>query len=135
MDRWRPGAPVAASPGSAVHARDPYQPDPDVGRLRHVYVDAALRSRGIGERLVRACLDRTGAHFRIIRLKTINPAAARLYERSGFGAVAAERMTHCLVTGRRTGCAETPRRGSIATAGEKGQARTRFCSRHSPILN
>src|SRR5688500_17964293 len=34
--------------------RDPYQEAPDVGRLRHVYVDPEFRARGIAHRLVRA---------------------------------------------------------------------------------
>ena len=67
--------------------RDPYQEDRDVGRLRHVYVDAAFRSRGLARDLVLACLAFTGTHFRVIRLKTVNPIAARLYERLGFSAV------------------------------------------------
>jgi ribosomal protein S18 acetylase RimI-like enzyme len=80
--------------------RDPYQHDLSVGRLRHVYVAIGFRSRGIAERLVRSCLACTGSHFRIIRLKTINPVAARLYERIGFQPrlVDGERMTHCLST-------------------------------------
>jgi ribosomal protein S18 acetylase RimI-like enzyme len=78
--------------------RDPYQDQPDVGRLRHVYVAREYRSRGLGRALVLACLVCTGGHFRIIRLKTANPVAARLYERLGFDAAAAasEPMTHCL---------------------------------------
>ncbi len=78
--------------------RDPYQQDPDVGRLRHVYVDAAFRSRGLGRELVFACLASTGTHFRIIRLKTVNPVAARIYERLGFCAVTkdSQSATHVL---------------------------------------
>jgi GNAT superfamily N-acetyltransferase len=64
--------------------RDPYQPRDDVGRLRHVYVERPFRSRGLARELVFACLAATGARFHIIRLKTLNPVAARLYERVGF---------------------------------------------------
>ena len=64
--------------------RDPYQQHADIGRLRHVYVAPAFRSRGLATRLVGACLDCTGSDFRVIRLKTVNPAAARLYERLSF---------------------------------------------------
>lgn len=79
-------------------SRDPYQPHQDVGRLRHVYVDTAFRSRGLARDLALACLESTSLHFRIIRLKTLNPAAARLYERLGFLAVTPddEPVTHSL---------------------------------------
>jgi GNAT superfamily N-acetyltransferase len=75
---------------------DPYQGEADVGRLRHVYVDPQFRSRGLASRLVRACVDCTGSHFRVIRLNTQNPAAARVYERLGFQPITieGERMTH-----------------------------------------
>jgi GNAT superfamily N-acetyltransferase len=80
--------------------RDPYQDHADVGRLRHVYVDRDFRSRGLARELVLACLACTGAYFRIIRLKTVNPVAGRLYERLGFDVVTVEGqpMTHCLQT-------------------------------------
>jgi hypothetical protein len=47
---------------------------------------------------VLACLAATGAHFRVIRLKTLNPQAARLYERLGFAAFASETepVTHLM---------------------------------------
>ena len=93
---------IARSEGRVVGVsgicRDPYQQDHDVGRLRHVYVDAVFRSRGLGRDLVLACLASTGAHFRIIRLKTLNPGAARLYEHLGFCAVTGDNpsATHVL---------------------------------------
>jgi GNAT superfamily N-acetyltransferase len=78
--------------------RDPYQLDPNVGRLRHVYVDKSFRSRGIARMLVRACLACSGTNFRVIRLSTstLNPMAGRLYEQLGFRPLAAdsERATH-----------------------------------------
>jgi GNAT superfamily N-acetyltransferase len=81
---------------------DPYQSDTNVGRLRHVYVDKALRSQGIGRELVRACLTFSGTQFRLIRLSTseLNPMAGRFYQQLGFQPVAAkgQRVTHCLST-------------------------------------
>jgi GNAT superfamily N-acetyltransferase len=56
----------------------------NVGRLRHVYVDTSARSRGIAACLVSACLAQTGEYFCVVRLSTLNPAAARLYEQLGF---------------------------------------------------
>jgi GNAT superfamily N-acetyltransferase len=90
--------------GMSGICRDPYQDHPDVGRLRHVYVEAEFRSRGLARELVLACLACTATHFRIIRLNTSNPVAARLYERLGFQAVAieGEPVTHCrLIRGDR----------------------------------
>jgi ribosomal protein S18 acetylase RimI-like enzyme len=84
--------------GIAGISRDPYQTGTGVGRVRHVYVDKPYRSQGIARELVRACLSYSSAGFRIIRLSTSNPVAARLYERLGFQAATAagERMTHLL---------------------------------------
>jgi GNAT superfamily N-acetyltransferase len=82
--------------------RDPYQLDPNVGRLRHVYVDKPFRSRGIARGLVRACLACSGTKFRVIRLSTsaLNPMAGLLYEQLGFQPIAAdgERVTHAFST-------------------------------------
>jgi hypothetical protein len=55
------------TPGSLVGisgiCRDPYQIAPDVGRLRHVYVDRPYRNRGIARELVRGCLACSGTRF------------------------------------------------------------------------
>jgi GNAT superfamily N-acetyltransferase len=84
--------------------RDPYQLDPNVGRLRHVYVDRPFRSQGIGRALINACLVCSGSKFRVIRLSTsaLNPTAARCYEQLGFQPIAAdgERVTHIFSTDR-----------------------------------
>src|SRR5215467_4879175 len=63
---------------------DPYGGSARTGRVRHLYVLGALRRGGIGRRLV---LDMVGAargRFDDLRLRTNNPAAARLYEGLGF---------------------------------------------------
>jgi len=112
---WREGGLRFDSPGECLFiarlesglvglsgiCRDPYQPREDIGRLRHVYVDASFRSRGLGRRLVLACLATAGARFHSIRLKTLNPVAAGLYERIGFHAVLedGEPVTHVLRRG------------------------------------
>ena len=118
QDEWAGGAVRFAGPGECLFVaevgdclvgiggicRDPYQLDPDVGRLRHVYVAKAFRSRGIASALIRACLACSGTEFRVIRLSTstLNPMAGRLYEQLGFQptAVAGERATHALSTNR-----------------------------------
>jgi GNAT superfamily N-acetyltransferase len=118
QDEWSSGALRFADPGECLFiaeiedsligvagiCRDPYQKDPNVGRLRHVYVDKPFRSQGIARGLVRACLACSGAKFRVIRLSTsaLNPMAARLYEQLGFQPIVAdgERATHIISTVR-----------------------------------
>jgi GNAT superfamily N-acetyltransferase len=79
---------------------DPYAMTREVGRVRHLYVLAAHRRAGIGERLVRAIVDAASGRFEILRLRTSNPEAARLYERLGFARVDADDCTHTLAPGR-----------------------------------
>jgi GNAT superfamily N-acetyltransferase len=116
QDEWSSAAIRFAAPGECLFiaeiesglvgiggiSRDPYQLEPDVGRLRHVYVDRPFRSRGVATLLVSACLACTGTKFRVIRLSTsaLNPTAGRLYEQLGFRTIAAdgERATHLLST-------------------------------------
>jgi GNAT superfamily N-acetyltransferase len=115
---WAGGAMRFAGPGECLFVaeigdglvgisgicRDPYQLDPSVGRLRHVYVDKPFRSRGIARALVRACLACSGTKFRVIRLSTntLNPMAGCLYEQLGFQPITVdgERATHTLSTDR-----------------------------------
>ncbi len=63
---------------------DPYTAEPGVGRVRHLYVLAALRRFGIGRRLVEAVLAAARGRFAALRLRTDNPEAAAFYERLGF---------------------------------------------------
>jgi len=97
-DEWVSGANRFHRPGEtlfAAHASgavvgvcglnvDPYARDPRTGRVRHLYVATAHRGRGLGERLVREVLAAARGRFDVLRLRTTNPAAARLYERLGF---------------------------------------------------
>ena len=57
--------------------------DPHAGRLRH-YV---LPARRVAKLLGTTVIDEARRHYRVLRLHTANPAAARLYETSGFAAV------------------------------------------------
>lgn len=77
--------------------RDPYlEGNPDVGRLRHLYVLPGYRRQGVAETLVTAVITAARRHYRLLRLRTSNPAAARLYERLGFVAVTEPAATHRL---------------------------------------
>jgi GNAT superfamily N-acetyltransferase len=74
--------------------RDPYTNGDRTGRLRHLYVRSRWRRRGIAEALVRAVLDAARTQFQSVRLRTGNPAAARLYRRSGFRTIEHRDATH-----------------------------------------
>jgi GNAT superfamily N-acetyltransferase len=72
---------------------DPYAAKAAVGRVRHLYVLAEFRRLGVGRSLVAAVVDAARGHFHTLRLRTTNPAAARLYEALGFRACAG--IAHC----------------------------------------
>ena len=74
--------------------RDPYAPEPRVGRLRHLYVSPAFRRSGVGRALVEALVHAAEPHFDLLRLRTDTPAAARLYERLGFTPAVSPYATH-----------------------------------------
>jgi GNAT superfamily N-acetyltransferase len=76
--------------------RDPFAGQPEIGRLRRVYVRAAWREKGIGGLLVAALLTQARGHFQCVRLRAENPAAARLYESMGFLPIADPSATHIL---------------------------------------
>ncbi len=63
---------------------DPYAPAPRVGRVRHLYLLVAYRHLGVGRQLVDEVIRAARETFEHLRLRTENPAAARLYERMGF---------------------------------------------------
>jgi len=69
--------------------RDPYGGDASVGRLRHVYVRAAHRRRGVGQALIRALEAHAREHFAALVLRTDTGAAARFYAALGYRALAA----------------------------------------------
>ena len=112
-DEWASGANRFDRPGEALFMAwiggngvgvggltiDPYQTAPGVGRVRHVYVLAAHRRAGVGERLMHGILDAARGRFEIVRLRTSNPAAARLYERLGFQPVDEADCSHTLPLG------------------------------------
>jgi GNAT superfamily N-acetyltransferase len=93
LGAWADGALV----GVGGISQDPYAPAPDLGRVRHVYVLRAQRGRGIARKLVAALVDHARGRFAVLRLRTRNPAAARLYESLGFTASAAPEETHRLL--------------------------------------
>jgi GNAT superfamily N-acetyltransferase len=76
--------------------RDPFLDDPEIGRIRRVYVRQAWRNRGVGEALVRSLLSTAQKSFSSVRLRAESVGAARLYERIGFKAIIDPNATHIL---------------------------------------
>ncbi len=74
--------------------RDPYADDPELGRLRHVYVHPAAPRHGVASALVGHLLAAARGRFRAVRLRTASAEASALYERFGFVASAEDRATH-----------------------------------------
>jgi GNAT superfamily N-acetyltransferase len=107
FQNWQAGSERFAGPGEGVFAAylgakivgiagigvDPYLRDPNIGRLRHIFVTRPVRREGVASALVATCLER-GRRFRAIRLRTRNPDAARLYERFGFAPVDLKDASH-----------------------------------------
>ena len=75
---------------------DPYASGPKVGRVRHLYVLMEHRHLGVGRQLVGEVIQVARASFENLRLRTNNPAAARLYERMGFRRCDASDCTHLM---------------------------------------
>jgi GNAT superfamily N-acetyltransferase len=71
---------------------DPYAGDPDVGRLRHVYVLQSHRRSGVGAALVRRLLSEAAGRFKIVRLWT--GRASDFYDNLGFIPILQSNVTH-----------------------------------------
>ncbi len=79
---------------------DPYANEPNVGRVRHVYVHPKARRSGIGRALIVALEQRAPRSYSTLRLRTDTPAAARFYEALGYRPVIDVDATHIKPTAR-----------------------------------
>lgn len=78
--------------------RDPYLPEDNVGRVRHVYVAQAWRRRGAGRRLMQQIVTTAVPHFRLLTLRTMAETAAAFYRSLGFAETeTVPHATHVLV--------------------------------------
>lgn len=75
---------------------DPYLSNPDIGRIRHVYVHRNHRGKGLGKLLLKSILERGVDSFEYLRLSTNNEIAANLYESLGFIKEDGVKCTHIL---------------------------------------
>jgi ribosomal protein S18 acetylase RimI-like enzyme len=73
---------------------DPYVQDPDIGRLRHLYVRSEFRGSGVGRALVAELEARAQLCYAQLRLRTDTAGAARFYERLGYDAIDDASATH-----------------------------------------
>ncbi|QDT28407.1 Acetyltransferase (GNAT) family protein [Gimesia panareensis] len=64
--------------------RDPYCSGNDTGRVRRLYVSAAVRRQGIGRLLVKAIQQRCPGVFTQLQLRTHSPEADAFYRALGF---------------------------------------------------
>ena len=70
--------------------RDPYARQPELGRLRHLYVHPEFRRRGIGRELVSKVIEHARGRFSRVRLRTQGADADRFYLAIGFRRVVGE---------------------------------------------
>jgi GNAT superfamily N-acetyltransferase len=111
LEEWEDGSNRFDRPGEALFAtgdgrriigvcglnRDPYSAEPDVGRVRRLYVLRDYRRQGVGQSLLLAVVGSAAGRFHWLRLRTESLQAAGFYERLGFRAVAGvSHYTHVL---------------------------------------
>jgi GNAT superfamily N-acetyltransferase len=76
---------------------DPYLGDPQVGRIRHLYVIVDERRKGVGRELVQRVIEKARRHFLYLRLRASNEDFYRFYSALGFASVYGDKnCTHIL---------------------------------------
>ena len=76
---------------------DPYPgTEPEVGRLRRLYVLPRYRRQGVGQGLVTAIVAEARRHYNVLRLRTTTPEAAQFYKALGFIPTTEPNATHYL---------------------------------------
>lgn len=98
VDEWKNGINTFSKPGESLIGIflaekcigigglnvDPYINDPDIGRIRHVYISQAHRRKGVATFLLKRLISFASNYYQIIRLFTDNPDASSFYESLGF---------------------------------------------------
>lgn len=64
--------------------QDPYFNAPEIGRLRHLYVESTWRRRGVGSLLVNQIIYEACQHYQLLTLRTDTIAANLFYQKLGF---------------------------------------------------
>ncbi|MBS1524773.1 MAG: GNAT family N-acetyltransferase [Bacteroidetes bacterium] len=76
--------------------RDTYTEQPNIGRVRHLYIRSAYRRKGYATILMKTIINQAGQHFAMLRLFTDNPEAAVFYETLGFDKADLPKASHTL---------------------------------------
>lgn len=104
VDEWEDGSNRFDGPGEAILEarlgsrlaavgglnRDPYLEDPEVARIRHVYVAPEMRGVGVGRALVLAMVEHARLGFRRVRLRTVRAEGSAFYLAIGFESTPSE---------------------------------------------
>jgi GNAT superfamily N-acetyltransferase len=64
--------------------QDPHSNDPQIGRIRHLYIHPSNRSHGIGTQLVKAIEQHAARTFTSLVLRTDSQAASQFYLALGY---------------------------------------------------
>lgn len=75
---------------------DPYTPDLEVGRIRHVYVLLKARRRGAARLLLENLVASAPSHYTRLRLRTPTERGAAFYRACGFADTDEPNATHTL---------------------------------------
>jgi len=75
---------------------DPYIDDPNIGRIRHVFISLKYRRKSLATLLLRKIIQIGAKHFELLHLYTENPNASSFYESLVFIESKAEKETHIL---------------------------------------
>lgn len=76
--------------------RDPYTAEPNVGRVRHLYIRQVHRRKGYATLLMQTIMNHAREHFTILRLFTDTPDASEFYKTLGFQQVNGPQVSHIL---------------------------------------
>ncbi len=63
---------------------DPYIHNPDIGRVRHLYVSKSFRRMGVATQIVKKIINGAEDNFKTLRLFTSNSEASVFYTKMGF---------------------------------------------------
>lgn len=88
----RRGSEVVGVGGLSI---DPYLSDPEIGRIRHVYVRKHARRIGVGQALLKKLLSAANGSFKTVRVRAAaRGGAPEFYDAVGFTRINAEDASH-----------------------------------------
>ena len=110
VDEWKSEVNKFSKPGEILYGivvdgiivamgglnQDPYINDANVGRVRHVYVLKKYRGFGLSRIILNLIINLARENFKTLRLSTMNPVAASLYESMGFEKIDEFKATHII---------------------------------------